>query len=262
MSRVAAGRHLPPRAHAGRRRGTFNVTPLLALLLALLAGCAAAPASTPPSAPDPGVQAPSAPSAPSPDPRPEWAGAALDWRLDEGRSALRLRVYRGGTLARLGHNHVIVAPLRGGAALQADRVVQLELSTEPARWRVDEPHERSRAGAGFESVPDATAIAGTQANLLSAALLDAERHPLIHIRGEGGPVTDGRLPLGLALQVQGRTVPFAVELQVVQRPEGWHGTGSTRLTHTQLGLTPFSALGGALKVEDAIDVEIEVWLLR
>jgi hypothetical protein len=237
---------------------------LLALLLALLAGCAGAPVRAPAEVPAARaeVQPPAAAPITTPSAAQDAAGAALDVRIDDARSVLRLRVYRGGTLARLGHNHVIVAPLRGSAALLADRVARLDLETEPAGWRIDEAHERQRAGAGFESVPDAAAIAGTRTNLLSAALLDAERHPQVRIRGQGGLTAPDRLAMALELHVQGRTVPLAVELQVAQQQDGWRGTGSTRLSHAQLGLTPFSALGGALKVEDAIDVEIEVWLLR
>ncbi len=251
---------------------------VILLLLALLAGCT----SRLPQAASQGGSDGSAATQDRPDAASEAVAgattatdvatdaAAVTWRVDEQRSALRLYVYRGGALARLGHNHVVVAPLRGVVMIAGDTVTGLDLVTEPADWRIDEPAERTRAGAGFESLPDAAAIAGTRTNMLSAGLLDADRHPLVGIRGRSGPrdgPQDGPrdeavLPLMLELQLQGRTVPLPVALRVEATEPGWRGHARIRVTHAQLGLTPFSALGGALKVEEGIDIDVEIALQR
>lgn len=241
-------------------RGVFA----LALALAsLLAGCSGTPAPTT-NAPSPATVAAPATVAPAgaaaqPGTQDLHPGEAA-WLVDTDRSFLRLRVYRGGTLARLGHNHVIVAPLAGTVRTRAGRVEMLDAATMLTRWQVDDADERARAGAGFESVPDAAAIAGTRTNMFSKALLDAEQFPAISIRGCGGPLADGALPLMLDIELQGRHVPVQLVLRATPTGGGWRAEASTQLTHAQLGLAPFSALGGALKVEERIDVDVQVEL--
>ena len=84
------------------------------------------------------------------------------FRVDAARSQVVIEVRRGGSLARLGHDHVVashdvagnIAPDEG----RADFYVRLDALT------VDEPD--LRASAGFDTQPDADDIAGTRRNML------------------------------------------------------------------------------------------------
>lgn len=246
-----------------------------ALLLALLAAglCACTPSSAGHPSPAAGAAPPvfgPAPVEPTPagatsamqgiaigEPAPD-AGRA--YTIDRDASRLRLRVYRGGPLARLGHNHVILAPLAGSARIAGDLLIVLDAGTRPADWRVDDADERARAGAGFESVPDADAIEGTGRNLRSAAVLDAEHYPEVLLHAVQARREGDELPLQVRVNVRDHVSQVPVRLHIAPTGEGWRGIGSATLSQAALGLAPFAALGGALVVEDRIDVEIDVTL--
>src|SRR5437763_8154402 len=142
------------------------------LLSALLGGCA--PLLRGP--------APAAPPADFPDGyyREALAQGKPVFRVDPAESLVVIEVRRSGSLARLGHDHVVasrevvgyVAPDEG----RADLYVAL------ARMQVDEA--ALRAEAGFDTQPTESDIEGTRANML-AKVLEADKFPfaLISVAG-------------------------------------------------------------------------------
>jgi hypothetical protein len=94
------------------------------------------------------------------------------FRIDAARSLVVIEVHRAGSLARLGHDHVVashdvqgyVAPKQG----LADLYVPLD------RLFVDEP--ALRAEAGFDTTPSEADIAATRENMLGR-VLEVERYP-------------------------------------------------------------------------------------
>ncbi|MGZ3238167.1 MAG: YceI family protein, partial [Burkholderiaceae bacterium] len=97
-------------------------------------------------------------------------------RISPDQSLLSIEVRRAGTLARLGHDHVVashdisgyVAPDEG----RADLILPL------AKLTVDETN--LRAEAGFNTQPTPEAIDGTRNNMLTK-VLEADRFPFILI---------------------------------------------------------------------------------
>jgi hypothetical protein len=132
---------------------------------------------------------------PAARPRRQPAGS-VDYRIDATRSELRVLVYRGGSLAALGHNHVIVDSaisgwVRSGEALR-DSSFHLQLA--PADFAIDPPAARAQEGADFADEVADEARAGTRRNLLSGAQLDADSFPLIlvesvSVQGAGNAAT-------------------------------------------------------------------------
>jgi hypothetical protein len=231
------------RVNAGRWRAA-----LLAMAPGLLlVACAHRAVTAPPPA-----AVPSATSRPLP--------GAVRYRILADRSLLTLRVYRGGPLASMGHNHVIaVHDLQGEIGLAA----RLEDSTLAMRFAVhrltvDEPGLRALAGAEFAAeVPDA-ARDGTRRNLLGAALLDAVAFPWVEIVAQRiVPQPDGAR---LTLQLRVRDRPCVVEVPVViERPPGLLvASGELRLRQSELGLVPFSVMMGALQVQDEMRLQFRV----
>src|SRR6266567_9020048 len=102
------------------------------------------------------------------------------FRVDSRESLVVIEVRRSGSLARLGHDHVVashelvgyVAPGEG----RADLVAALE------RLAVDEA--ALRAEAGFDTQPTQLDIDGTRANML-VRVLEADRFPFALIRVSG-----------------------------------------------------------------------------
>jgi len=185
--------------------------------LAALAGCADVPLVTPPPA-------------------------------ERGGDELRVLVWRGGTAARLGHNHV----LRAG-----DLRVDWPAAGPVLRFRldaldIDPPVLRARMGDGFSSSVDDEARAGTKANLLKA--LEAAAHPEVVVR---------------TLQQVGEGARRAVEAEItlhgvarrqwfVAEVDGRRARGEVVVRQSDFGIQPFTVLGGLLAVQDALVVQFEV----
>ncbi|RZJ02340.1 MAG: YceI family protein [Rubrivivax sp.] len=191
----------------------------LLLSLAVLAGCAAAP------------------------PAPPVASASA-----EGSNEVRILVFRAGSAAALGHNHV----LRAGD-LRTDWVAEGPV----LRFRldalaVDPPALRERMGTAFAREVGDAARMGTKTNLLKA--LDAAVHPEVVVRtlqqiGEGARRA---VEAEIRLHGQVRRQWFVVDV------EGQRARGKVVVRQSDFGVQPFTVLGGLLAVQDALVVEFDL----
>ena len=241
----------------------------LATLL-MLGGCPAPPPAPAPATSPPGA----APSFPVPAPH---AGRPYDVAAES--SLLTILVYRGGPLASAGHNHVIAShQLSGTIYVPADLTrSSFELHVPVATLTVDEPALRvQQGGADFPPGVSEEAKAGTRRNMLGPALLDAEHHPEIVLRAlRLEPPAGGTTPAGGAAAesasapsdgvrawvestVRGQVRSFAVPVRYRLADGELQAAGEFPLKQSELGLTPFSALLGALQVQDEMQVSFKV----
>ena len=237
-----------------------------ALPALLLGGC---PLPTRAPAPPPEAAAPQA-EAEKPAPH---EGAPYDVIADE--SLLVIRAYRGGALASAGHNHVIAShSLSGTVYVPGDLMrASFEIHVPVAELSVDEAALREREGsADFPpEVPEA-ARQGTLRNMLGAALLDGEHHHEIVLRtlrlepaaaaagdaGAAGGMVLARVQTTVRGEVRAITVPVSYRLT-----DGTvTASGEARLRQSELGLTPFSAMLGALQVQDEMRISFRVCARR
>ncbi|GAB4349757.1 MAG: hypothetical protein Kow006_11820 [Gammaproteobacteria bacterium] len=223
-----------------------------ALLLAtLLAGCVPPPEAPPREADrTPPAELPAACRTPAE------ADGRL-YRIDPLPSRVEIRAYRGGRLARLGHNHLVEArEIQGwvlvGAAAGASRFA---LCIPVAALAVDDPERRARAGGAFATPLDAAAVAGTRHNMLGEKLLDGTRHPYLIVRGSAESASGGEVPLRLTFTVRDRetTRSHTATIRIDRRTVTAHGRLTLR--QSELGLQPYSALFGALLVKDALEID-------
>ncbi len=176
-------------------------------------------------------------------------------------SLLTILVYRSGPLAKAGHNHVIAShELAGTIYVPADVMrTTFEIRVPVGGMTVDEAPLRAKEGADFSAdVPD-SAREGTRRNMLGEALLDAARYPQIVLQSER---LEGRAA-GEAeahMQVEVRQSPHSVVAPVhyEMKPDEVVVSGELPLKQTDLGLTPFSALLGALQVQDEMRVKFRI----
>jgi len=187
----------------------FPVRPLI--LLVLLAGCA------PPPAPEA-----KAPAVPADFPAAFYRQAAAQgeavYAIDGEHSRLQVRVYRGGPLARLGHDHVISS--RGLRGYVAPSLGRADLYLPLDSLTVDD-----------EGLSAADAAA-TRRNMLDQ-VLEARRHPFALIHARCSPPCSV-----LAAEVTLHGVTRAMEI-----PVRWHaedgrltGEGAFRIRHQDFGL--------------------------
>ena len=218
----------------------------LVLAAVLLASCA------PPPAVVPGAQPAAPPDFPDADYRQLAAQGRAVFRVESARSLVTLEVHRAGSLARIGHDHVLaVRDLNGYVAPDAGRA---DLYLELDELTVDEPE--LRAEAKLDTHPTADDIAGTRRNMLNA--FEAARYPFAQVRIRGAAAHEGEAPIDVAVSLHGATRDFVVPVRIVRSADEFAATGALTLRQSDFGITPLSVLGGALQVQDAVDVRFSI----
>lgn len=220
---------------------------LLALaLVALLTACAQ-PEHGPP-------QVPASITAPADFPASAYAQAQARGlrvlQVDPALSRIAIIVRSGGPLARLGHDHVVAShELQGYVAPEQGRA-DLYLALDSLM--VDEP--ALRAEAGLETQPSAADIAGTRANMLTK-VLQTQQYPfaLIQVRAEPAATS-----AAVDITLHGVTRSFNVPVRTESERDGLHVQGVLAFEQSSFGIVPFSILGGAIQVQDRIELRFDV----
>jgi polyisoprenoid-binding protein YceI len=174
------------------------------------------------------------------------------YEVDPASSLVVIEVRRGGTLAHLGHDHVVAShDVRGYLAPAAGRA---DLYLRLDRLVVDE--RDLRAEAQFDTQPSAEAIAGTRANMLDQ--LGAGAHPwaLVAVRDVAIDASGFRMNATLTLNGSTRAMDLSPQILLAAGEVGVHGR--VALDQTNFGITPFSILGGALQVQDRVSVRFRI----
>jgi hypothetical protein len=229
-------------------RGGGRPLALLVALGALGAGGCGAP-------PRPALVLPARTAAPVP------VAVTANWRLDADRSELSIRAFRAGALAALGHNHVLLARgLEGRLVVPAAGYAgtRFELALPVAALVVDDADARRAAGEGFDTRPTAADIEGTRQHMLGARLLDALAYPTIEVRGVVGAAQGGALSAEAVVVVRGHEARVVVPLAVAPSGTALEARGAFRITHAELGLTPYSVAFGALSVAEEIEIRFRL----
>ena len=225
---------------------TIRALCILAVTVSVI-GCAA---RTPKSAPI-------APSAPA---HAEEPALGRLYQVLGSESLLIVRVYRGGTLARAGHNHIVAShELAGSIYVAADLArSSFELEFPVASLTVDEAELRAAQGADFASdVPD-SAREGTRRNMLGPAVLDAGHFPQISLVSDALDMNAGRLMARVQIRIRGQTHAFTVPVSYTLSANELLAQGEFALKQTELGLAPFTALLGALAVQDEMQLQFRI----
>jgi polyisoprenoid-binding protein YceI len=223
----------------------------VAVLALLIAACAPLIHET---APAPG---PAASPAPASFPRGDYEQAAAQgkavYRVDPARSLIAITVRRGGSLARLGHDHLVAShTVQGYIAPQESRA---DLYIPLGELSVDEP--ALRAEAGLDTQPSESDIAGTRANMLDK-VLETQRFPFALVRVSGLEKMPTGVRLTVAITLHGVTRTFGVPAQIDAGRDGMSVAGSIEFDQSDFGIVPFSILGGAIQVQDRISLRFRI----
>lgn len=173
------------------------------------------------------------------------------YAIDSAQSLITVVVRRGGPLARFGHDHVVASRhVTGWAAPDAGRAdFQFRLD----QMTVDEA--ALRTAAGLDTQPPADAIEGTRTNMLTR-VLEAERFPLVQLRAERGATASDALTLTITLHGVTRTQLVPVTLE--RTPAALTASGQLKLLQSEFGITPMSVMGGAMRVEDQMELGFKI----
>jgi len=187
-------------------------------------------------------------------------GAAV-YRIDPQTSDVRLLVYRDGVLSTFGHNHVVSLKEFTGTIHLQPRLAQsrVELEIPVDRLIVDDAAARRQEGEDFASEPSKEDGAATRTNMLSHALLNARQFPTIKVTGTSGPVdAKNSAVLDLSVQLVGREIKLVVPTTLKLEGDQLEASGAVELSHKQLGLKPFSALLGSLRVAEQMKFKYRI----
>jgi hypothetical protein len=188
----------------------------------------------------------------------------VQFRIDSGSSWLRVLVYRGGLLRGFGHNHVVSHnELTGTVTVPQDPLQStLMLEFRIADLVVDEPELRALEGDDFRRQISPKDIAGTRANMLGKKLLQAEQFPSIEVRS--GKIT-GSMPdieVEATVFVRGAEFTIVFPASVVLSNDSFIASGELKIGHAEIGLSPFKAVLGALRVRDTLLLKYEISGMR
>lgn len=176
--------------------------------------------------------------------------AAGHYRVVSEESELRVLIFSAGALGALGHDHVITSHALEGSvrvgASPADSAIELSLPVESLV--VDDPE--ARAASGFESEVDEEDRRGTRANMLGAKVLAAERYPEVGIASEAISGEFSRMTVHARIEINGTAHDVDLLVSAAFHGDRLFATGRTKISHSELGLEPFSAGFGTLRVAE------------
>jgi len=173
------------------------------------------------------------------------------FRVDSSESLVVIEVRRGGSLARLGHDHVVASHEVGGYVAPDEGRADLYVALE--RLAVDEA--ALRAEAGFDTQPTASDIDGTRANMLEK-VLEAEKFPFALIRVSGA--RQGDVTLSVAITLHGTTRTLQAPARIDADAGEISVTGRLSFDQTDFGITPYSLLGGAIAVKNGVELRFRI----
>lgn len=188
------------------------------------------------------------------------AAGNTEFRIDSEASQLRVLAYPDGPLRRFGHHHVIshhnIAGTVWVAADPLNSSFDLELAVSD--FKVDDPDMRALEGEDFEKEVSQKDIDGTRGNMLGEKLLHGDRFPTIRVRSSAieGSLAEARIVTTVAIKGMEQTVTFPAS--IAQTDDTFFANGQVEITHEELGLSPFTAAGGALSVRDLLVVKYEI----
>lgn len=187
------------------------------------------------------------------------AGATL-YQLDAEASQVWLLLGAAGPLAKVGHSHVISSHGLQGSIWVHPQLERsgCELQLPVAALIVDDPKERAAAGGEYASPLDEDARAGTREHMLGDRQLDAAHYPLVLLRCTQLHDHAPGAMLDLIVTLRGREAPLSVPLQWQRSGKLLQASGESSFSQSALGLEPYSALLGALRVGDEIHARFRI----
>jgi polyisoprenoid-binding protein YceI len=226
---------------------------LVCVVLWGLAGCQTSPPAAPSPIPPGAAEKPAGMAIP--------AGARV-FTVAPAESLLQILVYRGGAMAKLGHNHVIASHQLSGSvyATEDPTATRFDIRFPVKDLTVDEPELRAAAGPDFPPGVPQNAREGTHTNMLSEGLLDGEQFPEIRLRATAiRSAGDGdRYDADVEVTIKGQSRVLRVPITAKWQSAELSASGEFPLKQSDLGLKPFSVAMGTLVVLDQMQVRFRL----
>jgi len=171
--------------------------------------------------------------------------------------SVKVRVHREGSLASLGHDHIISAQDVRGYVLDSrdPSRTRVDVYLPVAALEVDLP--ASTADAGIARGLSQEDIAATRRHMLED-VLQSEKYPYVVVHGVCSASPPPCRTLDARVTLHGVTRDVAIPIAVEMAGDRLVVSGDFSVRHSEYGMTPYSVFGGALRVGDKIDVSFRL----
>ena len=174
------------------------------------------------------------------------------YNVDQTNGKLLLHTGRQGMAAKVGHDLVIEA-----ARWNATVTIDGDPSRSEVKATVDARSLEVREGKGGAKPLTDKDRKDIKSNMFD--LLKISTAPDITFQSTSVTADGGKVQLSGDLSVAGSSQPVTFDL-AVQEGNTVRLTGDVTITQSRFGIKPFSAMMGALKVKDAVEIEADVRL--
>ena len=164
---------------------------------------------------------------------------------------ITLNVYRDGVAAKMGHNLVLEATKwRGKAEVVGDdpAASSVQLTIDPRSLEIID------AQGGIKPLSDKDR-ADIKRNINDKILITS-RNPEITFRSTEVSGIAPNIKVKGNLTLAGKSRPVTLNVRVDERLD--RATGKTTIQQSSFGIKPFSALFGALKIKDSVDIQFDI----
>jgi polyisoprenoid-binding protein YceI len=117
---------------------------------------------------------------------------------------------------------------------------------------------RAQAGADFASQPSAADIDGTRRNMLGEKGLNAAQYPFIEIWSERVRRSGDGLNADIVVSVRGTLSRISIPIDFIPTGSTSGASGKFTVRQSDLGMSPFSILMGAIAVRDELEIEYSI----
>ena len=186
------------------------------------------------------------------------------YEVIQSDSEIRVLVYRGGLLGGFGHNHVITT---------SEIVGRIEITEHPAAssvdltipvesFEIDDEAIRQEEGEAFKTEVSEKDKRRTRKNMLGNKLLNSGKFSTIFLRSTEwtGELPEIVVTVEITIKDQTKVVEFPASVNA--SGDEIVVIGELSVTHGQLGLKPFRAALGSLRVRDEIELKFRVAAIR
>jgi len=180
--------------------------------------------------------------------------------VDPEHSWIRILVYRSGLMSGLGHNHVVETHRISGTVDRDKQMVdsKVELQFPVDSLVVDDADLRELEGEDFSRKISGKDIQGTRENMLGRRMLDAENFPVVQVQSIVVEAELDALSVTADVTVAGNTRSITFPASVDSSGDVITLSGNFGIRHEDLGLEPYSAAFGLLKVRQDMTVRFEI----
>jgi len=178
------------------------------------------------------------------------------YKVDSANSIVRIKVLRGGAMAKFGHDHIVASrDIQGYLLLGDDNSCRADFYAPLNQLIVDDPVLRDQAS--LVTTPSEKDIAGTKTNMLIS--LEAEEFPFVQLQSlDCAGVMDGQ-PVATNIGLHGIFQEQQLIMAVAQpSSNSFVISGSFAILQTDFGVEPFSVFNGLLKVEDRLEISYQL----